>query len=319
MISRREKVRVGLFLIACAAIATAAILLLAGLLKAPTVEYTAVFEEYISGLDEASPVKYQGKRVGKVANIVIDSETGLPLVTMAIEERYAPEVKEDTVSTIQILSYAAGTKCVELSRGSPGASQLKPGSRIPSKVSWFAKVDELGLRASKAFENVANLADETMRETVHRLLGTIDRAVGQSAERLARTADGVEADLGTLKRTLETVEALVGENRPAVSQSIASLEEAIRSLRDIAEQVHREELVVRATGALSALELAALSIGRLTDRVDVILARNLGAIDETLENLRQATRDLAEAARTIRERPSLLLRDLPRAEKELPD
>jgi ABC-type transporter Mla subunit MlaD len=79
-------------------------------------------------------------------------------------------------------------------------------------------------------------------------------------------------------KTLNNVDALIGENRPDVRQAVAELRRSLTTVTDVT--------------------------GRLDQTLDV----NSENIDELLDNLRQATENLNEFTATIKNRPSSLIR-----------
>jgi phospholipid/cholesterol/gamma-HCH transport system substrate-binding protein len=302
---RAEKVRVGLFLIACTALVVVVILALAGISTKKVVLYKVRFDESVSGLDEASPVKFEGKKVGKVRSIAI--EEGLPIVTIAV----APEthVTESTVAEIDYLSYASGTRYIELRGGTPYEPPLPTDREIPSRPSAFAALSRLGPPATKTFENLSKFVDEDMRRKVEALVGDADRAVREASAALAENQKGLDRDLETLDRALREAREAIEENRPGVKSSIERIDDAAGALRDVVVTASRTAMVERAEETLASVRKAADALARLADGAHLSLERNGGAIDEIFANLRAASRDIAAAARELKERPALLLRD----------
>ncbi len=303
IVPRREKVRVGLFLLVSASVAAGVALALAGLTTTPTVRFHSIFEESISGLDEAAPVKYQGKKVGKVARIGIDHESLLPLIEYEVEP--ATPVRDDTIATLVVQGYATGLRYIELTKGNdPKAAPLAPGSRIQSRQSAFTQLDRIASDAKEALDQI------------RRLMGSIERGVATATARIDPTMDGVDRTVSSLERTLEQGRGALEENRPNVKVAVEELREAIAALRGIAGDLQREESVKKATAALASLDKAAGSLGRLAESADRVLAKNAEALEEIVQNLRAASRDLAETARDVKQRPALLIRDVPRGVRE---
>lgn len=313
LIGRREKVRIGLFLIACTGVVIFSILALAGLTATEMTPYRIRFEESIGGLDEASRVKYLGTVVGKVKSIGIDPETDFPVVEIAVEP--GTPVRADTVAAIEYHSYASGTRYIDLKRGSPDKPALPPGGMIPSRPSAFAEFDALAMKVSTALDNIARLVDEETKRELRNFLANTDRAIGETSERFAHSHQTLERDLESLGRTLEEAEGLLRENRPRVGAAIDELARATAVLREIAAAARDERVIQRAGATMESLGKAAESLARLADGADRLLAENRDAIGEILANFQQASRDLAEVSREVKERPYLLLRELDRGER----
>lgn len=307
IVSRREKVRVGIFLVATAGLIVAFALALAGLSTKPVVRYSSTFEESISGLNEAADVRYQGKKVGKVTSIRIEPETWLPLVDYEIYEEFAPAIREDTIAFLQTQGYATGLRMIELVRGSPEKPQRAPGTRIPSKLSPFADLDSVRIKAEEALG------------TARELMQSVNVAVVTVTGQIEPTFAGVNRSVGALERTLGEGEGLLAENRPAVREAVANLKDTITAFREVADKAKADDLSGKLAQALDRLTASADALGRVGDRVDRLLGRNSEAIEEILSNLRATSRNLAEAAREIKERPALLIRDLERGKRDIPD
>jgi phospholipid/cholesterol/gamma-HCH transport system substrate-binding protein len=302
VIARGEKVRVGLFLIITTAIVVASVFLLAGLTAKPTVTYKILFHESVGGLDEASPVKFQGDKIGKVRSIDIDQRTALPLVTIAVSPEAA--ITTETYARLEYLSYASGSLYIELSGGA-GAPRLHPGSRIPSRPSSFGRV-------AQSFTRVSEFFDAGMQRQVRSLLADADEAVTATAALVQEGRRSIDRTLAEVEKTLAEARGLVAENRPGVKEIVASIEKSSAALGGIAEEARRRNLAGETGDAVAAVKEAAATHARLTSRLERLLERNEASVDEIFANLRQASRDLAEAAREVRERPSSLLRPAPR-------
>jgi phospholipid/cholesterol/gamma-HCH transport system substrate-binding protein len=189
IVSRREKVRVGIFVVVAACLSAGIVLALAGVSARPVHVYLASFDESVSGLEEAAPVKYQGKKVGKVRRIGIDPETLLPLIEFAV----APEtpVREDTTATLVVQGYATGLKYIELTKGTPASPARAPGTRVPTKPSGMVQLERsLGQAAPKAQEALGSL---------NRAAGALAEVAGKSDALLARNADAIDEILANMR------------------------------------------------------------------------------------------------------------------------
>ena len=98
---------------------------LASATSGETYELTAAFDN-IGGLKARAPVKSAGVVVGRVADIRLDPDTYLAVVTMDVEERYP--FSTDTSASI-LTSGLLGEQYVGLETGAE-EDTLKPGGRI---------------------------------------------------------------------------------------------------------------------------------------------------------------------------------------------
>jgi ABC-type transporter Mla subunit MlaD len=98
------------------------------------------------------------------------------------------------------------------------------------------------------------------------------------SQKLGPLLDDLRKTSAETNKTLNNVDAVIGENRPDVRQAIAELRRSLATVTNVT--------------------------GRLDQTLDV----NSESIDEVLDNLRQATANLNEFTATIKNRPSSLIR-----------
>jgi len=132
-------------------------------------------------------------------------------------------------------------------------------------------------------ENRANLssvlADSRglIQENRPQLKSTLEH-VNEASAKLQPVLDDLRKTSAQANQTLDHVDAMIGENRPDLRESVLQLRQSLASVATLT--------------------------GRLNQTVDV----NSENLDEVLDNLRDVTENLKEITDTIKARPYLLIR-----------
>ena len=102
MITRAQKVRLGVFLTVSSTLLIGTLAVLAGLRLAEERDtYTIRYHMSLSGLEAGSPVKFNGVRVGRVDSIRIDREDPATVVVAVSLDAGTP-VKKDTRAIVNL-------------------------------------------------------------------------------------------------------------------------------------------------------------------------------------------------------------------------
>ncbi len=197
-------VRVGVLVVG-ALLVLAAMVLMVGdqnFLFTPTQKYSVRFFT-VGGLATDSPVQLNGVNVGKVDSIVLSEDTTEEKlrVWIKVERRYAPRIRSDSVARIKTLGLL-GDKYVDVSVGSPGATEIKAGEEIQA-----AQPTDVGALIESG-EDVADSLVTTAR-SLSVILSRMERGEGLLGELVAEREGGRVTD--TLTRTLESFERLANQ------------------------------------------------------------------------------------------------------------
>ncbi|HOD08752.1 MAG TPA: MlaD family protein [Myxococcota bacterium] len=337
MITRAQKVRLGIFLIFSTVVLFGTIGTLAGLkLIEKNDMYTIRFNESLAGLEKGASVKYNGIWVGRVEDLEIN-RTNVSEIVTTISLKAGTPVKKDTVAVVTS-SGITGAKYIELSGGTSASDFLPPGSEIPSGESFMGKLTGKAEIIAEKVELLTNKLNE--------LLSAPNR------EKLMTTVGNIDSLAVSARDTIE-------ENRPAVKQVIVNLEEstdrldhtvavfesegtaALKEIRSLAANLNQavekqrirhivENVDVITTEARVAIDDAQIQemvkkLGQLVDEllgtvtnIDNTVLRAKDDIFVSLSYLEDALEDLSEFARMIRENPGLLLGGSDEKERKLP-
>ncbi len=336
MITRAQKVRLGVFLTVSSTLLIGTLAVLAGLRLAEERDtYTIRYHMSLSGLEAGSPVKFNGVRVGRVDSIRIDREDPATVVVAVSLDAGTP-VKKDTRAIVN-LAGITGLKFIELSGGTAVSAFVDPGGEITAGDSTL---DRLTVRAEDIAERV-----QTLVEQLNKLTSDENR------KKVIAVVDHVDALVVSATGTLE-------ENRPAVRDLTASLKSAgervdaavktlevettatARALRQVAERVRDEVEPNKVRSIVTNVERISAQVRVAVDKADlptvgaqfkdlmIALQRTVKNIDTTvlrgredlfasLSYLLETLENLSEFSRQIRENPSLLLGGAEEKERKL--
>jgi phospholipid/cholesterol/gamma-HCH transport system substrate-binding protein len=307
--TRRQEAIVGLFVLIAAALLIITVFSLTGFFNRGDVLYRAFFKN-AGGLRPGGEVRYAGgPPVGRIEDVAYDQHD---TTRMEIAFRVKPDipVKTDSIATISSNS-PLSDNFLEIVPGSKGAQRAPSGSTLKSSeyvgfgdleaeladLAPQARVllDNLNQRIVELQTTVARVNDvlnDKNRENLSASLGTVRGVLDENRKplhstithfddasaRIAPLLDDLKKTNADARKTLNTLEGTIAENRTDLRQSIAEL----RHMLDTANNV--------------------------TDQLDRTLNANGENIDDILNNFRQASQNLRQFTETLKQRPYTLLR-----------
>lgn len=337
MITRSQRIRLGIFVVVTLAILLTLLVMVVGSsLWADRDTYYVGYKISVSGLEVGAPVKYNGVRVGRVERIQIDpDEVSRTVVTISLESD--TPVKENAKAVLNVQGIT-GLKFIELVGGTSDAPTLAPGSNIAAGRSVVDKLtgqaENISVKAEMLVNQLLALTGDSNRALVTdvldrtgSLMNTLDRVVGDNADdvtellqSLARASNKLTAALDEIRATAqEARQAVAGIRRAAVEvldgkRVAAVLDQAHGALGDIRARVGKQEM----GKVVDILRKLLSRTDSMIERVDLILMRSREDIHVSLRYLAEAAENFRDFSRLIREDPSRLLRQQERRERILP-
>lgn len=323
---RLRDVVVGAFVVLGVTVIVGGILTIRGIGIGGTVTYRIRYDN-VATLAAGSPVKYHGLLVGRVRSLVIDPEQA-DRIRVTIEIRDDTPVTTSTVARIT-KSDLLGDEYVELrpADAEPGTAEALRAAGEPLPPGSFIVAGEpfdLGAALKRAEEAVTNVARliETVNEESAEVIESVQQLLTDARDVISpENRERVETTLTDLSRTADRIDSLVARHEGDVDSAIVDAREATRRLRITAEEAQRLVAEVRP----EVRELVG-QVGEGVQRTEELLAEVRDAIDdvdlarvnELLENLQVASRNLAELSRNVKDRPYLLLRPERGGDGDLP-
>jgi len=346
MTTRMQKVRLGVFMILAILILVGSVVTLAGLkLWNPRDRYYVRFHESISGLEVGSTVKMKGVRVGQVEKIIIGKDAESVIVTLSLKPK--TPITDDTTAVLTSIGIT-GLQFIELTGGSARSRRTPPNTRTsiiragPSTLQTLTgKATDIALKMEGLLNNLLNITAESNQVRVARLLDDTNKLV-VGWEDLARSNKGrikkilanVDRTTSILERASGTVAKLATDNSPhirdalqsaagaarSLSKAVANLrpQETLNSINSAAVSVQKKVNDPAITQALTSLNSSANRLSGLVDQLSKVVTFRDRQIGTVMGNLDRASEYLKDFARSIKERPSLLLRGETRKERHMP-
>lgn len=290
MLSRTQKVRLGLFLLIGFVLIGGAVAVLAGISffrKYDT--YHVKFTDSVSGLSPGAKVSLRGVRVGRVQSIDIDKKN-FDVVHVRISLNKGTPVPKGS-KAILASHGITGIKYIEIQSGS-SKELLEPGATLETGQSQLqqitGKATDIAIMTEKL---VRNLLKVTKKENRKELMGLVGSA---------------RMFLDSGKLALDALTLLIQEARPAIKRTLRNFERSSYSLRR--SMRHFDDVIVETGRQLRATLITAR--GALTDARGFLgkrgrLAKTLGKFERSLGNVekrilaKDVTASISQARRSL--------------------
>jgi phospholipid/cholesterol/gamma-HCH transport system substrate-binding protein len=309
MDTRREQALVGLFVIVATAVLVATVFGISGAFGRTAKSFHAYFP-FAGGLEVGSTVRYAGgPKVGRVEKLRINPQNPANIeITLAVQT----DLPVKTDSHVRIMSMSPlGDNHLEIVPGSPQADLAKDGATLPA---------DRYLDLNAITERINDLAPEAQQ-----LLHTLNDRATELKVTIARVNDLLnDENRSNLSGTLAQAHQMLAENRPAIKATIGHMNASSEKLGPLLEDLRKTSAEANKTldhvdgligenradvrQAVLELRKSLTNVTDLTGRIDQTLDVNSENIDEMLGNFRDASENLKEFTKTIRNKPYTLLR-----------
>jgi len=284
MVTKTQKVRLGVFLFFGILLLMIFIILIAGerLLERVDTYYIAYEDVSVSGLQIGAQVKYHGVNAGRVEGIRIDPDNVNRIIVEVKVESGTP-IKVDTEASL-ILVGITGLKQVELFGGTQEAELLEEGGFI---------------RAGRTFFDDISYSVEELTTKLDRVLSNID----------AMTGPENQVSFSNMLSNLEQISesSLIAVEKFEQTITSPEFESIISNTAKFSEELARTDL----TATLEELNAAIAQANQTFMHIDLMVIRSRRDILITFETLKEAADNFEEFTRQLSEDPSLLLRRRP--------
>ena len=309
MEAKQEQALVGSFVLIAVALLFATVFTMSGAFGKSRKTFHAYFP-FAGGLEPGATVRYAGgPKVGRVDSVKLDSLNPAQIDVVFSVQSDLP-VKTDSNVKIMSMSPLADNH-VEIFPGSVQALRAENGALLPSQkyVDFNALTAQLNDLNPKVQELLSSLNDRAseVKETIARindLLGPRNRA--NLGATLADARGMIEENRPQVKATLQNVSAASGKLQPLLADFRQTSNEANQALNHIDAMVGENRPDVHQS--VVELRRTLTNMTEATSRLDQTLDVNSDNIDEILDNLRRVTENLKEFTATIKTQPSALIR-----------
>ena len=258
MVSRAQKIRLGLFITVGIFIILIAVATLSydQIFDKRDIYYIAYTDQSLSGIEVGSRVKYLGITVGSVRDLHINPDNYNQIIVTVAIDRETP-VREDVTADLMMVGIT-GMKEIELTAGTPDADFLEPESYIRPGTSITDEfVDQARTIANKVDLVLDNMLEFTTDDTRGQLLSFMDEAQGtivrvnklidDNQERMERTMDNVDTLttelsqlVGSLNTVIKQTEDLLVTNSGTINRTLEDLNVTVRYLNETARTINSD-------------------------------------------------------------------------------
>jgi phospholipid/cholesterol/gamma-HCH transport system substrate-binding protein len=300
--TRRDTMRVGIFVLVAGALLVGALLWIAGSrIFRPVDTYTVVFDDSVSGLNRSANVEYQGVVVGRVRDIRLTNDRP-PKVDVIVEVEPGTPVRTDTVAAL-LGSLVTGIKYIQFQGGT--GPPLPPGGTIRGEA---ASLEQFRNQLS----DVADRATKIMRKLDEQVF------TPENAAKVTDFVSNLEGVAETLNTTMKTFRA--EETGKQVATLVRELTATTENLNRLVADVYgrRDMIFGGLEQTLHHLDETVTATRDLVRTTQSQIAGTSGSLGTLMTDLNAATHRLQETIDVIRSNPSVLLwgRKIPEREFE---
>ena len=301
--------KVGAFVLSCTAVlAFTVIYLLNAQYSAGSVHYRT-YLRYAGGLEPGASVLYGGINVGKVTG-VRPWAADPTRIEILVEVKKDTPLNEKSVAKLGFVS-VMNSAALSITTGTIDAKRLPPESTIASQEA--ASLDEIAGKLATVADNANALITQAQGElngisgNVNHLLANLDTMTGPPNQK-------------KVQAILNNIDQLIAEERPKIDRLTDQLSK-------ISE--HADETILNVNGTvtdlrapmrkdLAELQAALEEAKGLMQTIQIMVKANDYKIDDTVENLREATDNLNQFTNTLKQRPWSLIRTKQPEDRRVP-
>jgi phospholipid/cholesterol/gamma-HCH transport system substrate-binding protein len=301
--------KVGAFVLGCFAIlAFTVVYLLNAQFSSDTVPYRT-YLRYAGGLEPGASVLFGGITAGKVA-AVRPWTTDPTRIEILLEVKQGTPLNEKSVAKLGLTSIM-NSASLSITTGSNEAKRLPPGSSIQSQEA--ASLDEIAGKMAAVADNANALIVQVQGELqgisgdARNLLANLNTITGPPTQQKVQTVlDRVNTLLATEGPKIDRI----SDQLVSVSQHADdTIQNVNGTVTDIREPVRKD---------LAELQDTLLQAKKLLADMQVMVRANDYKIDDTVENLREATENLDQLTDSVKQRPWSLVRIRQPKERKVP-
>ena len=274
MATKKQKLKVSVFLLLSVGVMVGALLIVSGLRGGHSTPYRVQFDESLLGLNAGGLVVYLGVPVGRVKNITVTADTSNDVETLHSMEQSGPftaevqiEVDNSKVTlypgvkaTLVLYSFAAGTMAISLEGGDPNQAPLEPNSIIPTEQSLLGSVSG---EASEMIDKINAIAEALQKWFDS---GELDQLTDEVHQVLEEGRD----ILATAQETMQRLETRSQTTLDEVDELARDVQDAAEGVRHAADAFRDASATV--TAKIEPLDLASTEQA-LRDQIDRVVAK----------------------------------------------
>ncbi len=247
--------------------------------------------DFVSGLQEGSPVRLNGVRVGQVKTITIHSEMTPPIV-VTIELSNAAKIHKDARAYINTLGLM-GEKYVEIYAGTQQSPYLKPGeplmgqspTELQDVLNSSKEVADNLAKTMKVFADV--FTQESTKNSMRNFIIRLDSISQNINDLIVQRRGDIDTFAKNLRILSENMKGVVSEMDTMLKENSGDVKKITSNLADASESI-------RAHSAKIAENLDAL-----TQQLRGTATEGRPDLQTTLKNFRDASEEFKESMKKL--------------------
>ncbi|MBV8052466.1 MAG: MCE family protein, partial [Acidobacteriaceae bacterium] len=261
------------------------------------------------GLEPGASVLFGGINVGRVT-AVRPWATDPTRIEILIEVKKDTPLNEKSVAKLGFIS-VMNSAALSITTGSNEAKRLAPGSTIASQEA--ASLDEIAGKLASVADSANALITQAqgelndVSENINHLLANLDTMTGPPNQKK------VQAILNNVDRLLvderPKIDRLTEELVSVSQHADTTIQNVNGTVTDLRDPIRRD---------LAELQIALQQANGLLQSMQVVVRANDYKINDTVENLREATDNLNQLTDSLKQRPWSLVRIKQPLDRQVP-
>ncbi|GAB6089076.1 MlaD family protein [Spirochaeta dissipatitropha] len=308
MITRRQKIRLGIFiLLGFIALAAFAAMVAGPSLLQSWDYYEIVFEDAsVRGVNQGGPVYYNGITIGTVLQMRFDPEN-YQRVIIEIAVNKDVKIREDTRAQL-VLAGITGTTNIELRGGSLDAPVLEPGSTIKMAPGLLDQlltpVLDLSNSADGFILDASNLINPDNPDSIAQTLANVNLLILQNAQQLNSITNNIDSLIKQSSEPLVQSLQNLSSITDRLNRSLDNIDHTVETLQQEIEKAN----LPRFADVSEELINAARQVDSAASQVEQLTIQSQGSFFAVMDSLRLTADNLSQFSFLLSEDPGLLLR-----------
>ncbi len=301
--------KVGAFVLGCFAVLVFTVIyLLNAQYSGGTVQYRT-YLRYAGGLEPGASVLYGGMNVGKVTT-VRPWAADPTRIEILLEVKKDTPLNEKSVAKLGFVS-VMNSAALSITTGTIDAKRLPPDSTVRSQEA--ASLDEIAGKLATVADSANTLIAQAQGElneisgNMNHLLTNLDTMTGPPNQK-------------KVQAILDNIDRLVADERPKIDRLTDQLTRVSEHADDTIQNVNGTVTDLRdpMRKDLAELQTTLEEAKGLLQSMQVIIRANDSKIDDTVENLHEATDNLNQFTNSLKQRPWSLIRTKQPGDRQVP-
>jgi ABC-type transporter Mla subunit MlaD len=301
--------KVGAFVLSCFAVLAFTVIYLVNVQFSGGAVPYRTYLRYAGGLEPGASVLFGGINVGRVT-AVRPWATDPTRIEILLEVKKGTPLNEKSVAKLGFVS-VMNSAALSITTGSNAAKRLPSDSTVTSQEA--ASLDEIAGKLATVADSANTLISQAQGElndisgNVNHLLANLDNMTGRPNQK-------------KVQAILDNIDQLVAEERPKINRLTDQLAKVSQHADDTIQNVNGTVTDLRdpVRKDLAELQAALEQAKSLLQSVQTVVRANDYKIDDTVENLRQATDNLNEFTSSLKQRPWSLVRIKQPSDRQVP-